>query len=202
MKFNKKARTIVVIAFILIYVLATYITLRGQYLEYAELGSQYLETFISQVKCKYIIMETSFIIISIIMLLTNIGIKKGLKPFFEQEKKEMPKLPNKSLILIFSAIASVILSNSLLDKVLLLTSNVSFQRTDIIFNMDISYYMFIKPLIEEIVKDFNSKGYIMGIENVEDLRQAIIKSKDFEPKKYQPNNQKMLEILENFIENI
>ncbi len=154
MKFNKKARTIVVIAFILIYVLATYITLRGQYLEYAELGSQYLETFISQIKCKYIIMGTSFIIISIIMLLTNIGIKKGLKPFFEQEKKEMPKLPNKSLVLIFSAIASVILSNSLLDKVLLLTSNVSFQRTDIIFNMDISYYMFIKPLIEEIVKDF------------------------------------------------
>ena len=55
---------------------------------------------------------------------------------------------------------------------------------------------------EEIVKDFNSKGYIIGIENVEDLRQAIIKSKDFEPQKYQPNNQKMLEILENFIENI
>ncbi len=55
---------------------------------------------------------------------------------------------------------------------------------------------------EEIVKDFNSKGYIIGIENVEDLGQAIIKSKDFEPKKYQPNNQKMLEILENFIENI
>ena len=55
---------------------------------------------------------------------------------------------------------------------------------------------------EEIVKDFNSKGYIIGIENVEDLRQAIIKSKDFEPKKYKPNNQKMLEILENFIENI
>ena len=55
---------------------------------------------------------------------------------------------------------------------------------------------------EEIVKDFNSKGYIIGIEKVEDLGQAIIKSKDFEPKKYQPNNQKMLEILENFIENI
>ena len=55
---------------------------------------------------------------------------------------------------------------------------------------------------EEIVKDFNSKGYIIGIENVEDLKQAIIKVKDFKPKKYKPNNQKMLEILENFIENI
>ena len=49
---------------------------------------------------------------------------------------------------------------------------------------------------EEIVKDFNSKGYIIGIENVEDLKQAIIKVKDFKPKKYKPNNQKMLEILQ------
>lgn len=53
----------------------------------------------------------------------------------------------------------------------------------------------------QIVKDFNDKGYIIGIENVEDLKEAIIKSKIFEPVKYQPNNQKMLKIIENFIEN-
>ena len=41
---------------------------------------------------------------------------------------------------------------------------------------------------KEIVKDFNNKGYIIGIEKVEDLQQAIIKSKDFELKKYQQNN--------------
>ena len=52
---------------------------------------------------------------------------------------------------------------------------------------------------KEIVKDFNDKGYIIGIEKVEDLKQAIIKSKDFEPKKYQPNNEKMLKIIEEFI---
>ena len=55
---------------------------------------------------------------------------------------------------------------------------------------------------KEIVKDFNDKGYIIGIEKVEDLENAIIKSKTFEPIEYQPNNQKMLKILENFIENI
>ena len=52
---------------------------------------------------------------------------------------------------------------------------------------------------KEIVKDFNDKGYIIGVEKVEDLKQAIIKSKDFEPKKYQPNNEKMLKIIEEFI---
>ena len=55
---------------------------------------------------------------------------------------------------------------------------------------------------KEIVKDFNDKGYIIGIEKVEDLKQAIIKSKEFEPKKYQPNNEKMLKIIEEFIDNI
>ena len=52
---------------------------------------------------------------------------------------------------------------------------------------------------KEIVKDFNDKGYIIGIEKVEDLKQAIINSKNFEPKKYQPNNEKMLKIIEEFI---
>ena len=55
---------------------------------------------------------------------------------------------------------------------------------------------------KEIVTDFDKKGYIIGIENVEDLKEAIIKSKTFKPIEYQPNNQKMLNILENFIENI
>lgn len=53
---------------------------------------------------------------------------------------------------------------------------------------------------QEIVKDFNDKGYIIGIEKVEDLKQAIIKSKDFEPKKYKTNNSKMLNIIEDFIQ--
>lgn len=55
---------------------------------------------------------------------------------------------------------------------------------------------------KEIVKDFNDKGYIIGIEKVEDLKQAIIKSRDFEPKKYQPNNEKMLKIIEEFIDKV
>lgn len=55
---------------------------------------------------------------------------------------------------------------------------------------------------KEIVKDFNDKGYIIGIEKVEDLKKAIIKLKDFEPKKYQPNNEKMLKIIEEFIDKV
>mgnify|MGYP004681181491 FL=1 len=87
LKFSKKMRAIFVISFIAIYLLITYISLRGQYLQYSELGTQYVDTFITNMKCKYLIMAISFVVISIVVYLTNIGIKKGLKPFFEAEKK-------------------------------------------------------------------------------------------------------------------
>ena len=83
MKFNKKIRTILVVIFIILYVLITYISLRGDYLEYLELGEQYIDVFFTNIKYKYSIMGISFIFISIIIYLTNRGIRKGLKPFFE-----------------------------------------------------------------------------------------------------------------------
>ena len=151
-RISKKMRAVIVIAFIAIYIFATYVSLRGQYLEYLELGEQYVEKFLIDIKYKYSIMGISFVILSVILYLTNRGIKKGLKPFFDQEKKELPKLPNKSITLIVSAIASVIISNDLLEKLLLFVSNASFGKTDIIFNLDISYYMFIKPLIGVLIE--------------------------------------------------
>lgn len=51
----------------------------------------------------------------------------------------------------------------------------------------------------QIVKDFNDKGYIIGIEKVSELKQAIIKSKEFNPKKYEQNNKLMIKIIEDFI---
>lgn len=54
----------------------------------------------------------------------------------------------------------------------------------------------------EIVKNFNEQGYIIGVEKVEDLKQAIEKSKEFKPKEYKINNKLMLKKIEEFIENI
>ena len=147
-----KIKNILVIAFIAIYLICTYFTLRGEYLECLELGEQYVQNFWTNIKYKYSIMGISFVVISICMFITNIGIKKGLKPFFESENKTMPKLPNKSLIFVVAIIGSIIFSNNIVEKVLLCASKVSFQKTDMIFNMDISYYMFTKPLIETVIK--------------------------------------------------
>ena len=54
----------------------------------------------------------------------------------------------------------------------------------------------------EIVQDFNKKGYIIGINKVEELEEAIKKLENFIPKKYKQNNEKMLNIVQDFIEKV
>lgn len=53
---------------------------------------------------------------------------------------------------------------------------------------------------KEIVNLFDKKGCIIGISGVKGLKKAILESKDFVPQKYEHNNNKMLKIIEDFIE--
>ena len=54
---------------------------------------------------------------------------------------------------------------------------------------------------KEIVETFDKKRYIIGIQDVKELNEAIEKSKDFVLEKYLSSNKKMLNIIENFIDN-
>ena len=53
----------------------------------------------------------------------------------------------------------------------------------------------------DIINSFNDNGYIIGIQNVEQLGEALNKIKTFEPKKYIQNTGKIINIVENFIDN-
>lgn len=53
---------------------------------------------------------------------------------------------------------------------------------------------------KDIVELFNKKGYIIGVQGVEELEQAIHQVEKFKPKKYKQNNDRMLKIIEDFIE--
>ena len=55
---------------------------------------------------------------------------------------------------------------------------------------------------KEIVEYFNDKGYIIGIDNVEQLEKAVSNIEKFVPKKYENNNKKMLKIISEFIDKI
>lgn len=54
----------------------------------------------------------------------------------------------------------------------------------------------------QIVSIFNEKKYLIGIQNVDDLQETLRSIESFEPNKYERNNKKMLDIIENFIDNI
>ena len=54
----------------------------------------------------------------------------------------------------------------------------------------------------QIIKVFSEKGYLIGIQNVEDMPEALKDIKNFIPKKYENNNHEMLNYIENFIANI
>ena len=145
---KKNIRKILVIVFMIILAISMYIATKGSYLEYKELGEKYLEIFKTNTMYKYSIMGVNFVITFIIMYFANRGIKKSLKAFFDEEKKEMPKLMNKSISLIIATISSVVVGVLFTPKLILCASNVSFEQTDLIFNLDISFYMFIEPLIK------------------------------------------------------
>ena len=81
-------RGIAVIIFLIVFAIMAYINFRGSYLEYKELGENYLHMFLKKEKYQYCVMGINFIAIYIIMYLSGRNIKKGLKVFFEQEKKK------------------------------------------------------------------------------------------------------------------
>ena len=148
-KRNIRKRVIFVISFIIICTMYFYINLRGDYLQTIAIDKKYIDVFKTNIKLRTEVFAISFIILFIISFITTVVIKKGLKKFFIEENREMPKLPNKSISFAFAVIGSIFVINKLYDNIVLAFSNVWFGKGDPIFNLDISYYMFIIPFIKQ-----------------------------------------------------
>jgi len=148
-KKNEKIRKIMLIIAIILgigYIFTTALNLRSEYLQYKEIGSQYVDVFWTNVKYEYIVTLINFIFIFIILYITNKLILKGLKPFFRDEKKEFIKLPNKSIAFILTLISSVFIKYFVTDKVLLFFNSALFGVNDPIYGMDVGYFFFQRPL--------------------------------------------------------
>ena len=150
-KTKSKKRAILVITFLIILAIYIAVTLRGEYLQTLEIGEEYVEAFKQNIKYKIGVALVNFAILYIATYITTRFIKRGLKKFFDDDKKEMPKLPNKSISLILSVVISIISSKLITEKVMLAFNTAWFGINDPIFNMDIGYYMFQKPFIEAII---------------------------------------------------
>lgn len=149
-KNQNKLRIKLVLLFIVVVSLVMYFFIRANYLEYLELGENYVEIFKTNMELKIRIITFSFLIIFGIMFFTNLGIKKGLKTFFEKENIKMPKLINKSISLVIAVISSIVISEVFLENIMMFAANTSFGG-ELVLGFDISYYMFQKPLIEQFL---------------------------------------------------
>ena len=148
-KFN--IRTILVLAVLAIFIIASVISLRAEYLNIIGIGSDYESVFYQKIQNKYILFGVAFVLIYIFIYIINIFNRKGLKKFFIEEKKEMPKLPNKSLSIVMALIGGIIGSNILSDKFAIFNNAAQFVTTDQIFGADIGYYMFSLPFIQSLL---------------------------------------------------
>ena len=148
---KSKARMYIVLLFILVVAIVGYVIYRGEYLEILEMGEEYISIFWQNVNYSAITFGINFLVLFIIIYMNNNRIKKALKQFFETEKKEMPKLPNKSLAFIISVIVSAVTTEAILNQYMLFANSTSFEITDPVFGYDIGYFMFQKPFIETIL---------------------------------------------------
>ena len=147
---KSRARMYIVLLFILLVAIVGYIIYRGEYLEVLEIGEQYVSIFWQNVNYTAIAFAINFVLLFCIIYINNNRIKKALKPFFESEKRTMPKLPNKSISLILSVIVSAITTEVILNQYMLFSNSTWFGRTDPVFGLDIGFFMFQKPFIETL----------------------------------------------------
>lgn len=156
-KKKNKLKIIIVLLFIILVTLGMMISYRTGYLETLEIGEEYLEVFYTNMEYQYKIMGFNFILFFTLILIENLCIKNGLKPFFADEKKEMPKLPNKSLAFVLASIISLMISSIFTEKFILFTNSIWIGNADPIFNLDIGFYFFQKPFVELVLT------YIIGL---------------------------------------
>ena len=88
----------------------------------------------------------------LIIIFTNIGIRKGLKEHFEAEEKQLPKLPNNSISIIVAIILGLVAQYYLAGQILSVINMGFFGKKDSIFHMDYSYFIMAIPVIQTILK--------------------------------------------------
>ncbi len=117
---------------------------------------------------------------------------------YESENMQILKLIPKTEIEEYQKQASLIITHGGAGSII---TSLKYGKKVIAVPRKHQYEEHVNDHQQEIVEVFTKKGYIIGIKNVEDLEEAIKKAETFEPIQYKPNNQKMLQIIENFIDN-
>ena len=145
------SRRIIVGFFLILYAFIIIVSTRSEYLQYKEIGTQYVSIFKKNIRTRYLVLGVCFVISYLIIYLSNLGLKKSLKDVFNREKKELPRLPNKSIAFIVSVIVAFIAQLILTEKYLMFSNVPKFGISDPVFGLDASFYMFQMPFIKAVL---------------------------------------------------
>ena len=147
---KRKTRKKLVLAVLAIALLIIYIVERGEFLEIKEIGENYISMFWQNMKYRGIAAVVNFLAIFTLTYTTTTKVKRGLKVFFEDEKKEMPKLPQKSISFIFATLVTIGTTGMIVEKALPCFFNTQFVTTDPALGLDIGFFVFILPFLKFI----------------------------------------------------
>lgn len=147
---KSKTRKKLVLAVLAIALIVIYVIERGRYLEIKEIGENYISIFWQNFKYAGIAAILNFMTVFAVMYSTTKKIKAGLKTFFEDEKKPMPKLPQKSISFIVATIVTICTTGLIVEKALPCFFNTQFVTTDPALGIDIGFFVFIWPFLEFI----------------------------------------------------
>ena len=148
---QKKVRKILVVIVAIIAMLAIFVYARGEFLEIKEIGENYSSIFHQNMKNISITAIINFAIVFSVVYITTKRVKSGLKIFFEDEKKPMPKLPHKSMAFIIATLVTIATSSFILEKAQLCFYNTQFVENDPILGLDVGYFVFVWPFLELVV---------------------------------------------------
>lgn len=123
-KYIKKTAIILALVVLAVFVC----NLRCEYLEYKEIGENFVNVFWTNTMYGLATGIVNFIIVFFSLFITTKLIHKGLKPFFIDEKKEIVRLPNKSISFIIALISSCLINYFIKDKLLLFVNNSWFRN--------------------------------------------------------------------------
>lgn len=151
---KSKFKVILVLLAIIIFAMCSYVNYRGNFLEISEIGEEYLEVLNQNNVYLRNVAIINFVVVFISVFITNLIIKKGLRKFFDEEKKKMPKLANKSIAFAVALLVTIVTSEWLLKTTMMALNATQFNITDPLFNADVGFYMFQKPFIEMILYYF------------------------------------------------
>ena len=150
-KRNIAVRYIVVSLTLLVVAVILLIAFRAEFLSIKEIGEQYTDIFFKNVNNRVYLAGGIFVVTYLVIYISNKFIKHGLKKFFAEENKELPKLPNKTFAMIGGLIAAMVGMMMLHQKYTMFVNMAWFGKSDPIFNTDIGYYIFTLPFMEAVL---------------------------------------------------